>query len=154
MALNRTHLSCEFQEAQDGKGVLDRFVIVQEDWEAAAAATAGGDRGLQSQRSRNGNLLEGVWAAVGLVQVEIQLIHSVNAQPLNLLSEQLVSKHAFTFNLQPLRRGNSGGGRRLGSDWRVRLCCDDVAGLYKLNSFDPQLETVRLQPLSLPLDPS
>ena len=35
-AVNRTHLSCEFQEAQEGKGVLDRFVIIQEDWEEAA----------------------------------------------------------------------------------------------------------------------
>lgn len=42
-AVNRTHLSCEFQEAQDGKGVLDRFVIVQEDWEAAAAGAAAAD---------------------------------------------------------------------------------------------------------------
>jgi hypothetical protein len=29
-----------------------------------------------------------------------------------------------------------------------------TVGLYKLNPLDPQLETARLQPLSLPLDPS
>jgi hypothetical protein len=27
-------------------------------------------------------------------------------------------------------------------------------GLYRLNAVDPQLETARIQPLSLPLDPS
>jgi hypothetical protein len=30
----------------------------------------------------------------------------------------------------------------------------DMVGLCKLNPVDPRLETARLQPLSLPLDPS
>lgn len=77
-AANRTHLNIEFQETQDGKGVLDRFVIVQEDWEAAAGgagsatpAAATPDASSEAKwRSENGDLRQSVVTAATIAALE------------------------------------------------------------------------------------
>ena len=73
-AVNETHLVGAFQEAQDGKGVLDRFVIVQEKW--AASATSGkhaastNDEDVGGLQSEISSLRNSVWMAGTVATLE------------------------------------------------------------------------------------
>ena len=120
-AVNRTHLRCEFQEAQEEKGVLDRFVIVQEDWEAAAATKAAaaaaasrGGEGLEESittlQSQNDELRKSVVAAGVIAALEGAALIAVSVFIVATWRKMTRLQRAYIDTVEMSGGGGGGGG--------------------------------------------